>query len=244
MRIRVYRAFASNNSGSYTIVGSFPTPEKAAEVARVLAPLIEAQSKWFASDQRKRPSPLERLAIDEMLSWDDARDSSWPDYGGKDSPDILAVGSQVLVHHGYTVSMPRVFGHFFYSRGGAVDVTLDHAHHALVAVFEVWWGWDEETRKRVPELSRALHAELGDEAGPLRANTRAGVEPVLHAHEGAFHPLVAAAVFDDLVVGVEAVRAVVEKHSAHMRLSIHENKNEAGDPLASLRRAGERSSEV
>ena len=46
MRIRIWNAYASNNSGSYTIVGSFKDAQRASEVAGELAAVIAAHDRW------------------------------------------------------------------------------------------------------------------------------------------------------------------------------------------------------
>jgi hypothetical protein len=47
MRIRVFRAFASNNSGSYTLVGHFETIDGAREAEEALARLCADHSAWL-----------------------------------------------------------------------------------------------------------------------------------------------------------------------------------------------------
>ena len=46
MRIRVFRSFASNNSGSYTLVGGFRSAEDADEASAFLSALCERETKW------------------------------------------------------------------------------------------------------------------------------------------------------------------------------------------------------
>ena len=73
--------------------------------------------RWREAGE-SRPSPLERLAIDEQLDWE-GTDDEWPEYAGDNTPQVLALGEQVILHHDYTVSLPRVFGAFFYARADA-----------------------------------------------------------------------------------------------------------------------------
>ncbi|MBI3271780.1 MAG: hypothetical protein HYZ53_22505 [Planctomycetes bacterium] len=241
MRIRVWNAFAGNNSGSYTIVGRFRDAAQADEIVGLLTPLILEQTRWFANPQSARPSPLERLAIQDSLEWD-AEDGDWPEYGGKESPEILRIGNQVLIHHDYTVSLPRFFGRLFYARGGAVDVILDHAHARLVASFQVWWPWNSEAQARVPSLSKALASELLAVGSPLQTHSAPGVKPVVHEHGSGFalDTFRILAVFDDLVAGVDGVRVIVEKHEGRILLQLSEEMDATGDPLASARRPEDR----
>ena len=50
MRIRIWNAYASNNSGSYTIVGRFESDESAAKLAAELLAVVKAQSAWAAAN--------------------------------------------------------------------------------------------------------------------------------------------------------------------------------------------------
>jgi hypothetical protein len=136
----------------------------------------------------------------------------------------------------YTVSLPRFFGHFFYARGGSVDTTLDHAHHAIVAVFEIWWAWDAATQVRVSELKRALAATLEDPAGPLAAAAKSGVPPLVRSTDEVMRPFLVAAVFEDLVAGVAALQRTIEQHEGRSRPRISEAFDER-DPLAAVRLA-------
>ena len=233
MRIRIWNAFASNNSGSYTLVGSFPTAERAAEVVQVLAPLLAAQTRWHEEDGSKRPSPLERLSIDENLAWDGELEA-WPQYSADNTPKILAVERQVLLHHEYTVSLPRFLGNYFYARGGSVDAKLDHAHHPLVVVFEVWW-WDrrENLEARIAERRAGLVRALDGPAGLLRKWTKEGITPLVRPGKY-MSEFIAVTVFEDLVNGVAAVQKAIEAHEGRSQLRIFEALDEEC-PLAGFR---------
>src|SRR5690606_37887446 len=141
MRIRMWNAFASNNSGSYSIVGSFPSAERAEQVAAELLPVIQAHSEWMNTRPRwdepareDSPSPLEQWVVEQGLQWSGPSSEEWPEYSDENVPSVIAAGSQVLIHEDYTVSMPKVFGEYFYRRGGRVDIELNHTHHPLIAV--------------------------------------------------------------------------------------------------------------
>lgn len=123
MEMRVWNAYASNNSGSYTIVGSLPSHEVAASVAAELRELIEAQTTWLEETSKTRLEPLaEFCRVHGLRARPDA--GTWDDW-----PRVAQLGNQVVVHHEYTVTLPRLFGELFYKRGGRVQHEEDHAHH-------------------------------------------------------------------------------------------------------------------
>jgi hypothetical protein len=72
MRIRLFNAFASNNSGSYTIVGSFRDEATAEEVALLLQRACDAHSAWYEehNDEQHGESPLDSFAQREGLPGD------------------------------------------------------------------------------------------------------------------------------------------------------------------------------
>ena len=164
MKVRVWNAYASNNSGSYTIVGELPSREVARETAEELRVMVAAETVWReAWDGKPVPpeSPLEAFckkhALGPTRGWDD-----WPEHSADNTPAVLAVGRQVIVHHDYTVSLPTTFGEFFYKQGGRVEHEENHAHHPIVTFGEFWWSWTKEERARMaveaPRLIAALIA--------------------------------------------------------------------------------------
>src|SRR4051812_39066228 len=101
MRISLFSAFASNNSGSYTIVGSFQDEGAAEEVARLLREVSDAHTAWReehdGDDDEDLVSPLDVFAREHGLrAQKPGRDDEWPQYGPK--PSVVAIGYQVLVH--------------------------------------------------------------------------------------------------------------------------------------------------
>lgn len=85
MKIRMWDAFASNNSGSYSIVGSFPSVERAEQVAAELLPVIRAHSDWMNARpawdeprQEDSPSPLEQWVAEQGLQWSGLGSEEWP----------------------------------------------------------------------------------------------------------------------------------------------------------------------
>ena len=84
-------------------------------------------------------------------------------------PDVLAQGHQVLVHVGYTASMPPTLGEFFYKCGGRVTVEIDHAHGPIVARFVAWWPWKDRDEQKVQRSIEHVLEELSgaDSALPV-----------------------------------------------------------------------------
>jgi len=237
VRIRVWTAFASNNSGSYTIVGSFDKPERAEEVAREIDEVIEAHTAWHLQHPWD-PSDESPLAVFAKARGLDAPASlgagdEWPNHG--DAPSVIAVGHQVVVHAPYTVTLPKTFGALFYARGGAVETMLDHAHDALVVHVEAWWHWNhEETDEVRSARAAALEAVVMAPASPVHAHAKQLV--CARGRDWIDAPLVIGAVFSDLVAGVAAVVEVVKQHATGHRLRIVEALDRA-DPLSHLREA-------
>jgi hypothetical protein len=249
MRIRIWTAFASNNSGSYVIVGNFPSEALAAEVAAELLDVAQRHSRWrdahayrSSADAPPPPSsPLAELAVRHAIVWEDkVYDDDWPEHSGKDHPAVWAIGHQVFVHSSYTVSMPSLLGHVMYARGGRVATEIVHAHHPLVAVFEIGFCWQEREEIDVPARVRDIIDTLCADDGALSLHGRRGHPPawrgVVEGAEPGFgeSDLVVGAVFDDLAAGFAGVAAAAQAHGAGLRVSVFEAYGE-GDPLAFLR---------
>jgi ribosomal protein L7/L12 len=243
MRIRIWNAFASNNSGSYVIVGSFPSEAAAAELAADLLEVAKAHSAWLANydPAPSPPSPLAQYAARHGVAYDDADlGEDWPQYSSRAHPDVWAIGHQVFVYSDYTISMPRVIGHLMYKRGGRVDTEVNHAHHPLVAVFEIYFPWRDRSQIDIPARVQDIVDALCAEDGALTTLREPGTAP---AWRGAVSgkpagfgdgDLVIGAVFDDLCAGFTAVAAAARAVGASVRVRVSEAYSE-GDPLAFLR---------
>jgi hypothetical protein len=238
MKIRVWNAFASNNSGSYTIVGRFNSDELAAAVAAELLDLVKAHSAWVAAGGDQQPSPLaafvqkNRLSSYERIGAGD----DWPTYSQKEHPDVWTVGSQLFLFSDYQVSMPRIFGELIYARGGRVEYEVDHAHHPMAALFEISWPWQGKTEEKVADgvgqILRALHADArfyeNQWEGSPYHTWRGGMkwmEPDLRM----------GCIFDDLITGFMAVDEAARGAGADVNVRVFEKLAEADDPFAFLR---------
>jgi hypothetical protein len=240
MRVRVWNAYASNNSGSYTIVGSLPSEEVAQEVAAELTAMIEAHTAWHESDPGEKvassDSPLATFCRVHELTWSggDGMGDDWPEHSDDNRPRVVAIGNQVVVHHGYTVSLPPVFGAYFYKRGGRVQNEENHAHHPIVTIATIWWGWAKEQRAQgeaeLPRLVEALAAP--DE---LLAQFQAATWPTAWRVDGHGPMLTAGIVFANLIDGVAALSEIARRHGARIYLRLHEAPSDKHDPLSHLR---------
>ncbi len=236
MRIRVWNAFASNNSGSYTIVGSFADAARATEVARELDEVIAAHSEWH-KDHHWEPSdesPMVAFARARGLDAPATLGSgdAWPNYG--DPPSVIAIDHQVVVHAPYTVTLPRTFGELFYARGGEVETCLNHAHHPLVVHVEVYWPYGMDQQEgRVEAVEKAVM----DPGSPVWALVAKPTDLVCaRGKDWLDAPLVIGAVYEDLIAGVRAVAALAKEYLAGHRVKILEALD-VNDPLSHLRAA-------
>jgi hypothetical protein len=242
MKVWIWNAFASNNSGSYTILGSFPSEAEARRVAAELSEVLVAHSAWLekhAQAPTATESPFEIFVRKNNLTWKPglAANDDWPHYGGKDAPDAVAIGHQVAVHHDYTATLPRTFGELFYARGGRVDVELNHAHHPTVAVFALWIPWDKREEIDVNARVDALEAAFEADEGRFKPLLREGVAALIQRPQGDFgeEDLTVGAVFDDLAAGFAAVDGLARENGFVLRVKVLEAFSE-DDPLGFLRR--------
>lgn len=246
MKIKIWNAFASNNSGSYTIVGSFAKNEIAEEVAAELLLMAQAHSKWLEAAEAQgdfsnsSESPIERFSKKHGLEnfGEAINDDFWPQYSDDITPKIFAIENKVVIHHEYTVSMPRLFGHYFYKRGGRVDNEIDHAHHPIVALFELHVPWQEKQKENVNVKERAqrIIEALNAVDGPFaKFSSNAHYSPGWRSGEGFGEAdLTVGAIFDDLVNGFAAVKNIASSNGMKTHLKVFEAFNDA-DPLSFLR---------
>ncbi|WP_437573960.1 ribosomal protein L7/L12 [Sorangium sp. So ce887] len=244
MRIRLFNAFASNNSGSYTIVGSFRDAATAEEVARLVQEVCDAHSAWLgardaapAAAAPEGDSPLEAFAQREGLRADNhgGDGDDWPQYGP--SPAAIAAGHQVIVHAPYTVTMPPVFGALFYAKGGRVETELDHAHEELAVEFSYWPAdvrWDDPgAAERLDAFEQRVTAELPAWTAPREHDSRPPIAPAWHGDGWRSRHL--SAVFADLVEGVQGVRRLAREHGMRLTVRVTECPHGVADPFARLR---------
>lgn len=246
MRVRVWNAYASNNSGSYTIVGELPSEQVAQEIADELRAMIAAHTAWYeqkadgaSTGAPAGDSPLVAFAKQHGLKWQErlGSDDEWPEYSQDNNPRVLAVGHQVIVHHDYTVTLPPTFGEYFYKRGGRVSHEENHAHHPIVTVASYWWGWSKEEQALRDQQLPQLIAELTRADGVLATQRGYVHAPAWHTARGGFGdpPFTVGVIFDELLDGIAKLRAIGEAHGAKLHLRLHEAPSEEHDPFTHLR---------
>jgi hypothetical protein len=247
MRIRLFHAFASNNSGSYTMVGSFRDASTAEEVARLIQEVSDEHHAWHEEHtwDEDGESPLDgfvrreglRARADEKQK--PGRGDAWPQHG--DKPTALATGSQVFIHAPYTVTMPAVFGEFIYSKGGRVEVEIDHSHDDIAVEFSYYPAgvrWDDPKAKDLLDAFEArAAAELPVWTGRSEHDRRPAIAPVFH--KGFWGSRHLSAVFGDLVEGVQGMRRLAREAGMEIRLRLWECPHNVADPLIALRAPAE-----
>lgn len=241
MRIRMWNAFASNNSGSYTLVGHFRRAEDASAVAELLQRVLAEHDAWVRSGSSEE-SPLAALAREEGLSsgGELMRDDAWPMFGDA-PPEVAASGQQVVLYVPYTASMPRAFGELLYRWGGRVETELDHAHHPLVMDVSFWADWqldEDEQGKRLLACKTAVEHGAFD---PALAKAGGGARPTSWPPAVRWDDTLRVAIAPlELVVAARIARELASAHGLAVRIHVSEAEYEDGDPLAPLRAPRER----
>ncbi len=238
MKIKIWNAFASNNSGSYTIVGNFPTSELAQDVAKELAAVVAAHDAWIWSEDRNSKSPLEIFAKTNSLNSATADNSidEWPEYGRNTTPQVLAIDHQVFIHNGYTVTLPAIFGQYFYARGGRVNIELNHSHHPIVAIFTFSVDYKIRHKIDLQEKFSQVVRELTADTGPLSVGLREGHSPAWKIVGSNFDiHLVIGACFEELLDSFREIERIAAGHSLRSNVRLFEAFSDNQDPLSHLR---------
>ena len=243
MRVKIWNSFSSNNSGSYTLVGSFRDVEVARETAAALQAVVDQQSAWFDADEAP-PSPLQLWVRKEGLTAPETvgLEQDWPEYDDQ-PPAVVCVGQQVLLHVGYTVTMPAALGEFIYRRGGRVQTEVEHAHHPLVLQLIYWMHWRE--KRAAPESWERAKQSIVD------AVENGGLDAIAVEGDGYGVTYAGPAVVDyehgSLLVGVVSNRVALAARTAleladsaglQLRLEVREPLEGESDPFGALRVGG------
>jgi hypothetical protein len=236
MRIRIWNAFASNNSGSYTIVGRFDSDESAAKVGVELLALVKAQSAWAGGNQAK-PSPLTVFAKENGLSshQEPGADQNWPEYSQQEHPDVWTLGSQVFMYSDYQISMTRLFGELIYARGGRVEYEVDHAHCPMAALFEIYWPPNKTDREKAESVLRLIRKLQGDPRFYRNQGDSAPYHAWLTGEKFPDPDLRIGCVFENLVTGFAAVDEAVKSEGAYVNVRLFESFSENGNEFSFLR---------
>ncbi len=240
MKIRIWNAFASNNSGSYTIVGRFGPDVALALGGRLRAALV-AHAAWLdlTSADREAESPLHRFLREEGVEVSEhvGTGDGWPAYGSP--PEVFETADQILVHAPYTVTLPRELGALFYRHGGRVEVELNHAH-APVLLEILTWRTEAFAEPAATERDRrqsAFRADIEDGMldDAMKRPKDEGVRwpPVFEPTDWGGMRTTLAPI--DLVLAARQVQDLAATHGLELRISVSEARVAHGDPLALLR---------
>jgi ribosomal protein L7/L12 len=244
MKIHLWNAFASNNSGSYTIVGSFPSEELASAIATELSVLMREHTDWLDSRtgavtaEEADNSPLANFLRLHGLRTSSDGVCDWPQYGTDNTPQAFAIDSKVIIHHEYTVTLPREFGEYFYSKGGRVEQELNHSHNPIVAICEIWQPWQQRQNEEQAGVngSQLIESLCQPDGAFVRHSRQGRYAPAWRAGDGLNSAdLTIGAVFDDLPAGFAAVNKVAREMSYKTYVKVFEAFDEEADPLAFLR---------
>lgn len=244
MKVRVYQAFASNNSGSYVLLGSFASATVATGVKDELEKIFAEHHAWLSDPNEKggrrwseASSPLHAWAKGEGLTTtpSDGAGDDWPQYG--DPPVVVTSDDQLLVYVGYTVTFPRLVGELVFKRGGRIAVELDHSHEPIVLTHEIFMekGWEQqdEAARRIAAFRAAVDG--GALATLHRREARSGRDDSRTASilRGGFWPgqIVLVHAPYDVAEGLVAVDALVAEHQLRSRVALFESPLHHPDPV-------------
>lgn len=239
MKIQIWNAFASNNSGSYTIVGGSLDAEVLSRAVELLKPVLIAHDEWH-QNREARPiieSPLARFAVAQGIPVGTV-DEEWPFYGDDSNvPQVVALGGQVLIHHSYTTGLPRFFGYWIYALGGRVATEFSHAHDPLITLCDGWFPWNTVTGEARAHANEKLLKALSDPQAGYRTWLQDPLMvKIFPAAEWACVRL--AAIFSDIPAGCAAVRALMTEQGALMQVEIQKSDDHE-NPLGRIKEADE-----
>jgi len=239
VKLRIWRSFSSNNSGSYTLVGRFASAGEAADAAAVLNALF-TEVENCPEDSANDPVQL-FAARHDLPGPVEPSDEDWPEW---DERPVRAepLGCQLLVHHPYTLGLFPQIGEFIYRTGGRVEVELFHVHGYDLGLFTFTLP---EGDPRADQLEASLRRAGEEHAEDLHQEPAGLVtRQLLDGRE----TIRWAAAWADLPAGVRAARAYAEQAGADIKLRAWEGAgrwrpcedgsfvHDHGDPFAALRR--------
>lgn len=235
MRIRIYRAFASNNSGSYTIVGRFESAKLADQFADNIEEVCIAHHDWLGEEHGEQPgeSPLDAFRRKHGLRPDESghSDNDWPEYGPR--PTAIAIDRELVVHAPYTISVPPVFGEFIYAKGGRVSTELDHAHADIAVTLHYWVAGSSHGDLEVEARLDAFQTKLAEALPAWTAHDDDRVPVVEPAwNVGGWGARAVSVVLPDFCRGILGVRTLARECGVNVHTKIWECPHDVADPLA------------
>lgn len=235
MRVRLFRAWASNNSGAYVLLGRFRDASVAEKAAADLNDALAAHDEWSARvPQSKDASPFMAFAEAHGLPMQDR----WVPWG--DGMRCQVLDRQVLLE-GYAADMPSAFVAYVAKHEGHVETELIHAHGAVILRAEVWMveGWRAERQVESAAALARFEARIGGDAelaaslegrgqhAPRRAH-------VIAAEDGEAHVIAAPR---DVTRASKALRAAALAEGLLISFQVSEWVDDQGDPAEVIARA-------
>jgi|GEM_PF-791166 len=230
MRIRFFRAWASNNSGAYVLLGRFRDVAVAEAAARELNQMLAVQDAWTETEPNAvGTAPSKVFADRHGLSFE----TGWPSWRRGMRCEVL--GNQVLLE-GHAAYMPPMFVGWIAKHGGHVETEIVHAHGAIIVRGHAWVrnGSRPESRdaaaqtlgsfaERVrddPEVVAALAPPRWGKAGRAVHVTSEGpsIDIVLAPHE--------------VTRATKAIRALADAEGVQLNLHVFEWIDAQLDPAA------------
>lgn len=228
MKIKIWQAYASNNSGSYTIVGRFPDAEVAQQVACDLNQLLGKYNEWvFFDKQYTEESPLAEFARQHGLTFEPGNsEDDWPmalsDDVLPEPPRAIALRDKVLIHHHYTILLPAILGQYFYARGGRVSREITMALEPLLAKFVIVAPYNSVKSLQRDVDMKGLANELMAEGGPLRTGLVSSHISELATTGFQGQSIKFEARFYDLLKSFSKISEIVNKYEVQLNLELEE----------------------
>ncbi|PTL75808.1 hypothetical protein [Vitiosangium sp. GDMCC 1.1324] len=233
MRIHLWNAFASNNSGSFTIVGRFPSEELARQVAAELSEVLSAHAKWRMAtagtrnrEESETVSPIRTFVREHSLT------ECENDLADQGQLHAWSTGHQVFLYDPNALWLLDSFTEFLRIRGGKLETRINHAHGNIVSIFELR---GTPPKKEKSAMVSTLVEELHADDGPLLKWAAFRIRPTWR--EG-FKPgepvLTLGTVFRNLAAGFTGVEEIARRHGLEVSVRLFE-EHHPKDPLASLR---------
>ena len=227
MRIRFFRAWASNNSGAYLLLGQFAEVKMAEEVARSLNEMLAEDDAWWKSNpERDASSPFLRFAEKHGLPAQMAG-VMW-----RPGMHCEVLGSQVLLQ-GWSSCMPSTFVAWVAKHGGHVETEIICAQGATVlqVTMRTEEGWRTDAARAA--LARFVDRVRADPEVQATLVPKRRGDPPREVHavpSGAPHRLLLAP--KGVMQASKAIREAAREEGVVVRFSVSEWIHDLGDPAA------------
>lgn len=233
MRIRFFRAFASNNSGAYVLLGRFYEAKVAEEAAHELNEVLAAEDVWCAS----RPEPGARGPF-MTFAEKHGLPMQTPYSGWREGMRCEVLGSQVLLE-GYAPDMPSTFVAWIAKQGGHVESEIIHAHGARILSVTVSVAYPGPGVEREAARNAAREAvqrfqervRIDPEVQTSLAPRRWGESP-REVHVANASMLVLAPY--ELTRASRAIRALAASEGVRVSFQVSEWIDDEGDPARAM----------